>query len=84
MIASAAKAGKIPATTPVDLWGSDNMIQQPGAIIIAGALIAAALALTNHWTLVQAGDGGTIMLMNRWTGTVLVCEPRIPNLACPP
>jgi hypothetical protein len=31
-------------------------LSTPWAVIIAGALIAAAIALTNHWTTVAAGD----------------------------
>ena len=41
------------------------------AIIIAGALIAAAIALTNHWALYQNSD--TLLRLNRWTGDVIVC-----------
>jgi hypothetical protein len=46
--------------------------QQAAAIIIAGALIAAAIALTNHWELRVAGDSNTLLL-NRWTGTITIC-----------
>jgi hypothetical protein len=49
------------------------MNQQAAAIVIAGALIAAAIALTNHWALHQ--DGGSTLLLNRWTGTVVEVLP---------
>jgi hypothetical protein len=51
------------------------MNQQAVAIVIAGALIAAAIALTNHWSLI--GDPGssplTLVRLDRWTGTVVMC-----------
>lgn len=50
------------------------MNQQAAAIIIAGALIAGAIALTNHWALVT-GQDKPIMRMNRWTGTIASCLP---------
>jgi hypothetical protein len=55
-------------------------MNQPTATIIAGALIAAAIALTNHWSL--AADG---RLLNRWTGTVFLCgqSPTQDTLLCP-
>jgi hypothetical protein len=40
------------------------------ALVVAGSLIAAAVALTNHWT----GDAPTALRMDRWTGGVLFCE----------
>jgi bacteriorhodopsin len=43
-------------------------------IIIAGGLIAAAIALTNHWALYTVGDNfASFLRLNRWTGTVVVC-----------
>ena len=67
------------------------MSQQAVAIIIAGALIAAAIALTNHWALVaqHRGEDMTplILRLNRWTGTVVVCGGlRQPGweMPCPP
>jgi hypothetical protein len=50
------------------------------AIIIAGALIAAAIALTNHWTIHPAVPG-TVLLLNRWTGTVVFCTGIQPSFA---
>jgi hypothetical protein len=57
------------------------MNQQAAAIIIAGALIAAAIVFTNHWEVVTGG-----MRMNRWTGTIIVCNwvRNGDELKCPP
>ena len=52
------------------------MNQQAAAIIIAGALIAAAIALTNHWVLFRTPEGATVRL-NRWTGTAVMCGGRV-------
>jgi hypothetical protein len=52
------------------------MNQQAIAIIIAGALIAAAIALTNHWEL-QSGD--SFVRLNRWTGAIVLCLPVQPG-----
>jgi hypothetical protein len=48
-------------------------MSQPIAIIIAGALIAVAILIVNHWTLTQD------RLLNRWTGSVVYCEPTNTN-----
>jgi hypothetical protein len=45
------------------------MNQQAMAIVIAGALIAAAIMLTNHWTAINSQ-----FLLNRWTGTITYCS----------
>jgi hypothetical protein len=68
------------------------MNQQAAAIVIAGVLIAAAIAFTNHWALVaqrlEAGD--TILRLNRWTGSVVNCVGLINRkrdvweVTCPP
>jgi hypothetical protein len=62
-------------------------MNQQAAIIIAGGLIAAAIALTNHWTLYTAGGDFTSFLrLNRWTGTVVVCGGGLKpgwELPCP-
>jgi hypothetical protein len=42
------------------------------AIVIAGALIAAAIALTNRWTL----HSQVLVRMDNWTGTVEWVNPR--------
>jgi hypothetical protein len=60
------------------------MTQQPVAIVVAGVLIAGAIALTNHWAM----DGNGPLLLNRWTGTVVICQagyqPNVFELHCPP
>jgi hypothetical protein len=55
-------------------------MNQQISTIIAGALIAAAIALTNHWAYVEGA------LLNRWTGTVFICIPNKATLemSCPP
>ena len=65
------------------------MNQQAAAIIIAGALIAGAIALTNHWTLVVSGTDANnrlIMRMNPWSGTIAICDGIAPGweIPCPP
>jgi uncharacterized membrane protein YgdD (TMEM256/DUF423 family) len=52
-----------------------------GAIIIAGVLIATAIALTNHWSFIAPGG----VLLNRWTGTVVLCaqSPATLEVSCP-
>ena len=44
------------------------------AIVIAGALVAAAILFTNHWAFAW-GDGASYRL-NRWTGTIVLCAPQ--------
>jgi len=49
------------------------MNHQAAGIVIAGALIAVAIMLTNHWTLVPTQGGGALvdaLLLNRWTGAL--------------
>jgi hypothetical protein len=68
------------------------MNQQAVAIIIAGALIAASIALTNHWAMVaqhiEAGD--VILRLDRWTGSIVNCVGLINQkrdvweVTCPP
>ena len=43
----------------------------PWAIIIAGALIAVAILITEHYQLV--GVGTVPYRLDRWTGRVMVC-----------
>jgi hypothetical protein len=48
------------------------------AVIVTGALIAGAIALTNHWAVVidTSADGqGRTLRLNRWTGTIVLCGP---------
>jgi hypothetical protein len=51
------------------------------AVIIAGALIAGAIAFTNHWALVaQHNENSTLILrLNRWTGSVVECVDLVPQ-----
>jgi len=46
------------------------MNRQQVTLVVAGALIAAAITLTNDWT----GDAPTALRMDSWTGRVLFCE----------
>jgi hypothetical protein len=41
------------------------------AMVVAGALIAAATAMTSHWSI--SGNGGGALRLNRWTGDVIWC-----------
>jgi hypothetical protein len=44
------------------------------AIIGAGALIAAAILITNHWSVVfNPGDLVQMVRFNRWTGAAEIC-----------
>ena len=47
-------------------------VNHPIAIVIAGALIAAAIALTNRWTL----HSQVLVRMDNWTGTTEWVNPR--------
>jgi hypothetical protein len=67
------------------------MNQQAVAIIIAGALIAASIALTNRWAMVaqhiEAGD--VILRLDRWTGSIVNCvglvnRKDVWEVTCPP
>jgi hypothetical protein len=52
---------------------------------IAGGLIAAAIALTNHWALYTAGDSlAPVLRLNRWTGNIVACggESKSNYFAC--
>lgn len=46
----------------------------PGSILLAGALVAAGIALTSHWSIAPVGAGrlGALRL-NRWTGDIVWC-----------
>jgi hypothetical protein len=46
----------------------------PASIIIAGILIAVAIAVTNHWDFVSR-DGASYRL-NKWTGEIVLCTPQ--------
>jgi hypothetical protein len=43
----------------------------PAAIVSAGALIAAAIAVTSHWSV--TGNGAGVVCPDRWTGAVVWC-----------
>jgi hypothetical protein len=44
------------------------------AIVVAGAMIATAILVTNHWTLqTGAADFTTAVRLNRWTGAIDIC-----------
>ena len=43
------------------------------AIIVGAVLIAGAILLANHWQVVENPDGSVVRL-NRWTGTVELCQ----------
>jgi hypothetical protein len=61
-------------------------VTTPWAIIIAGALVAAAIALTNHWSFYPAPQGGLAYRLNRWTGGVIVCGGTVQpgwEIPCP-
>jgi hypothetical protein len=49
------------------------MNQQAAAIVIAGALIAGAIMLTNHWSFHQGAGASFNVRLNRWTGAVETC-----------
>jgi hypothetical protein len=63
------------------------MNQQAAVIIIAGGLIAAAIALTNHSSLYTAGDSlAPVLRLNRWTGNIVACGGMLQpgwELHCP-
>jgi hypothetical protein len=50
------------------------MVSNSIAIIVAGALIALSIALTNHWEMVSSGEG--TYRLNRWTGGIHLCLPQ--------
>ena len=49
---------------------------QVAAIIIGTGLIALAIMLTNHWTIIPGGPNSiaATMRLNRWTGAIEVCS----------
>ncbi len=47
------------------------------AVLAGAALIAAAVALTNHWEAWTRPEGA-IFRLNRWTGEVSACAPALP------
>jgi hypothetical protein len=53
----------------------------PAAIVVGAVIVAAAIALTSHWSVqpVSGRVGG--LLLNRWTGEVVLCT--IPATTTP-
>jgi hypothetical protein len=53
-------------------------VNQSAAIIIAGALLAAAVTMTNHWQIVvapaQNAPNPQVYRLDRWTGRVSSCS----------
>jgi UDP-N-acetylmuramyl pentapeptide phosphotransferase/UDP-N-acetylglucosamine-1-phosphate transferase len=44
------------------------------SIAVGAILIAVAILLSNHWTVIAPQTGGLgIVRLNRWTGTIDVC-----------
>jgi hypothetical protein len=64
------------ADTWLHFWlaGQGRVMIQSIAIFVAGVMIAAAILLTNHWSVIQ-GDyaTGRMLLLNRWTGSFGFC-----------
>jgi hypothetical protein len=60
----------------------------PAAIVLAGALIAASVAMTNRWAISNAGVHPGAYRLDRWTGQIMWCIPAVtqaPNpLNCQP
>jgi hypothetical protein len=47
---------------------------QAAAIVVGAVLVAAAIMVTNHWTLqTGAADFTTAVRLNRWTGSIDIC-----------
>ncbi len=45
-------------------------------MVVCALIVAGAVAITSHWTLVPLGNGriGALRL-NRWTGEIVLCWP---------
>jgi hypothetical protein len=72
----------------VALDGVGGMNQQAAAIIIAVALIAVAIMLTSHWSVIvlDRPPAPSALRLNRWTGTVVICGGEVREgweLPCP-
>lgn len=46
------------------------------AVLCGAAIIAASVALTNHYEMEMRSEGGLFRL-NRWTGEIAVCSPAL-------
>jgi hypothetical protein len=54
----------------------------PLSVIIAGALIAVAILLTNRWEMAPVAQGASVALrLDRWTGSINVCLLSISDAA---
>jgi hypothetical protein len=52
------------------------------AIIVGAGLIAAAIMVTNHWSINTPADGVVIAArLNRWTGQIDLCSINPQSLA---
>jgi hypothetical protein len=60
-------------------------ITTPLAIIIAGVLIAAAIALTNRWSFqpISTAGGVAVYRLDRWTGDTALCAAADPGWKIP-
>ena len=47
----------------------------PIAIMISGALIAAAICVTDRWEVVHIGTGLIVARLDHWTGETQLCYP---------
>jgi hypothetical protein len=46
------------------------------AIVVAGALVGASVALTSHYS-IGAGSSAWVFRLNHWSGEVVLCAPEI-------
>jgi hypothetical protein len=52
------------------------------AIVVGAGLIAAAILVTNHWTINTTSDGLTAAArLNRWTGAIELCAVDVSTLS---
>jgi len=49
------------------------------AIVVAGALVAASIALTQHYSIMGTGNHVTVFRLDNWTGEVVLCWAQITN-----
>jgi len=48
-------------------------MSNPVAIIVAALIVAAAIAFSTRWEIIESQS--TVLRLDRWTGTVTVCWP---------
>jgi hypothetical protein len=54
----------------------EGQMSTPWAIIAGAAMIAIAVAVTNHWQVIPVPNQGitpTVIRLNRWTGLIDMC-----------